>query len=583
VDLRLFEVHYLTENKEQPNIISTCNICGEPVSELRRDDANTQWYKCTNGHETSTPIKKLYDPQPYSQFESWCDPEGGFNPALFANDIVQNYEIETDVLNDVLYFYSPEKGIYDRNGDMILKRVIDDLLQKENRQHRTTETIFLCHSKTHSKIEFSKKIAIENGLLDVKTGDLTPFTPNEFVTIKIPIRYDTAAQPPQIPKFLNEVLEPDRIPIAQELFGYCLLQEYPIHTSFVLLGGGANGKSTFLNLLNAFLGPENCSHSTLQQLCEGKFELAQLYGKLANICDDLPGDALKSVGNFKNLTGNAPIQAQFKHKNPFDFLNTAKLIWACNKLPAASEDTIAYYRRFIILNFNKIFIGQKADTHLIEKLTTPGELSGMLNYALEGLARLLKNQQFTNAQSIEETRSQYIRTADSCQAFLEEMTEIVLDDDVYARDDALYSRYIAYCLFYKLPKKRKADLTISIQKNRPEAQRTHPRKGKERYWAWQYLKLKEFGTPGTSGMGVLPLAEIQNQILIKRGPPLPPVPAVPLSETPTSSASPQLEQTPADCAICLKPLPADHHDTTFYQSHEVHTACFLRMKDSEAV
>ena len=426
------------------------------------------------------------------EFESWCNPEGGFNPALLANDIAQNYEIRTDVLNDVLYFYDPEKGIYDRNGDMILRHFIDDLLKKENRQHRTIETIFIVHSKSHAKIDFSKKIAVENGLLDVKTGELTPFTPNEFVTIRIPVRYDKTASCPTIMKFLNEVMLPDQVPIAQECFGYCLLLEYLIRKTLVLLGEGHNGKTTFLNLLNAFLGPENCSHATLQRLCEGKFELAQLYGKLANICDDLPGDALKSVGNFKNLTGNAPIQAQFKYKNPFDFWNTAKLLWACNKLPAASEDTSAYYGRFIILNFTKIFLeGVNADVRILEKLTTPQELSGLLNWALEGLTHLLKNGAFSTAKTMEETRAQYIRTADSSQAFLEEMAEYAPDPKVWTKVENLYQQYVEYCRTNKLPIiKQKRDITLTMQRVYPYAKQTKQREAKNVFPVWQYIKLK---------------------------------------------------------------------------------------------
>jgi putative DNA primase/helicase len=223
-------------------------------------------------------------------------------------------------------------------------------------------------------------------------------------------------------------------------------------------------------------------------LCEGKFELAQLYGKLANICDDLPADALKSVGNFKNLTGNAPIMAQFKHKTPFDFLNTAKLLWACNKLPAAPEDTIAYYRRFVILQFNKYFLGDKADIKLLEKLTTPNELSGLLNYALQGLERLLKQGQFSSSQSIEQTRQQYIRTADSCQSFIEEQTIIDTDPDAIIPDDQFYQTYVTYCNNNKLPIQKKAQLTISMQRNRPEAKHTNQRVEGKVTHAWQYIK-----------------------------------------------------------------------------------------------
>jgi len=285
----------------------------------------------------------------------------------------------------------------------------------------------------------------------------------------------------------------------------------------MLIGEGANGKSTLLSLIEKFLGSENVSHTSLQALCNNRFSTAELYGKLANICDDLPGDALKSVGNFKNLTGNAPIMAQFKHKNPFDFLNTAKLLWACNKLPAASEDTIAYYRRFIILNFNKLFIGDKADTQILKKLTTPQELSGLLNYALEGLKRLLEKQQFSHSQSIEETRAQYIRTADSCQAFIEEMIEIDTNPNAIITDEVFYQNYVSYCNTHKLPIRKKAQLTISMQKNCPEAKHTNQRIQGKVTRAWQYVKFQHVASVATVAAPLLFSGISESQIIIKRG------------------------------------------------------------------
>ena len=429
-----------------------------------------------------------YQPNMFSSFQSWCDDDGQWNPALLAKDIVDNCFIKTDCTTDLLYFYDYDIGIYDWNGDAKLRTVIENSLHNENREHRTNETIYLVHSKTLTTLQFSPKIAVENGLLDPKTHTLESFTPTEFVTAKLPVRYDKTADCPEIKKFLSEVLEPDQIPIAQEALGYCLLKELPLHTSFVLLGPGANGKSTFMNMLNTFLGSANCSHTTLQQLCEGKFELAELYGKLANICDDLPSEGLKSVGNFKNLTGNAPILAQYKHKNPFSFLNVAKLFWACNKLPPASEDTIAYYRRFTILMFNRYFMGDKADIRKLEKLTTSTELSGLLNYALEGLDRLLKQGQFSTSKTWEETRLQYIRTADSCQSFIEEETEIDNDPNAVIPDDTFYTTYINFCNANKLPRQKKAQLTQAMQSARPEAEHINQRVLGKVTRVWRYVK-----------------------------------------------------------------------------------------------
>lgn len=485
------------------------------------------------------PEPNDYKPNMFSSFSSWCNEDGQFNPALLASDITMNCHVKTDAVSDLLYFYDYEKGVYDRNGDARLRTVIENSLGNENREHRTNETIFLCHSKTLTTIEFSVKIAVENGLLDPKTRKLEPFTPSEFVTSKLPVQYDKNANCPEIKKFLSEVLDADVIPIVQEAIGYCLLKEMLIHTSFVPLGPGANGKTTFMNLLIAFLGPENVSHVTLQQLCEGKFELAELYGKLANICDDLPGDALKSVGNFKNLTGNSPILAQYKHKNPFSFLNTAKLFFSCNNLPKASEDSIAYYRRFNIFPFNRFFLGEKADTRKIEKLTTPTELSGLLNYVLDGLERLLKRGQFSSSLSIEETRQQYIRTADSCQSFIEESTEIDNDPNKMIPDDEFYSAYVNYCNKNKLPIQKKAQLTQAMQSARPEAEHINQRVLGKVTRVWRYVK---FVADVATVAGILSLAKIQNQnSIIKK------VVATPAT-TATTVPNETVERTCGQCA-----------------------------------
>ena len=500
------------------------------------------------------PEPSDYKPNMLSSFESWCNEDGKFNPALLANDIVMNCHIKTDVTSDLLYFYDYEKGIYDRNGDAKLRTVIENTLGNQNRQHRTTETIYLEHSKTLTTLEFSMKIAVENGLLEPKTRTLEPFTPSEFVTARLPVHYDKDVDCPQIKTFLSEVLESDQIPIAQEMIGYCLLKELPIHTSFVLLGLGANGKSTFMKLLDVFLGPENCSHVTLQQLCEGKFELAELYGKLANICDDLPGDALKSVGNFKNLTGNAPIMAQFKHKNPFSFLNVAKLFWACNKLPAASEDTIAYYRRFIILMFNRYFLGDKADTRKIDKLTTPNELSGLLNYALEGLERLLTRGRFSSSETVEETRQQYIRTADSCQSFIEESTEIDTEPNAIITDEVLYTAYVNFCKVNNLPIQKKAQLTIAMQRTRPESKHTMQRILGKGTHVWQYLKFSTSVTTVTTVTRGLPNAKIQNQnSIIEKEVVTAVTPVTPRENSASEPTVGTVERTCGQCELWHKP------------------------------
>jgi putative DNA primase/helicase len=468
-----------------------CPECGEAVKESYKDDVGTQFYKCKNGHVTSRPNEKIYKPMPFTQFDAWCI-NGHFSPVRLALDIIQNYMIHTNIETDELYIFNETTGIYDRNGDMILRRVIENCLDMESRKERANETLYHIHIKTMDKLEESKKIAVLNGLLDVRTGGLQPFSPNEFVTIQLPVTYDKDAVCPEIRKFFSEIAPLDMEPMFEEIFGYCLLRELPIHKATVLLGEGANGKSTFLDLLTLFLGKDNVAHVTLQQMCEGKFELAELHGKLANIVDDLPGAALKAVGIFKTVTGNAPLLVQRKHKDPFTEWSKTKHFFGCNKLPKPPEDTVAFFRRFNIVPFNRFFIGKTDDKDKLKKLTTPEELGGLLNLALTGLKRLLENGDYTSAKSIEETRQLYIKSSDSCKAFVEDQLEESSDPKDFLPTETLYQMYVTYCQENRLPKiERKPNLTEAIRQTFPNAELTKERVEGVSTWVWQYIKKKE--------------------------------------------------------------------------------------------
>ena len=98
---------------------------------------------------------------------------------------------------------------------------------------------------------------------------------------------------------------------------------------------------------------------------------------------------------FKMLTGGDSISGEEKFKMSFNFRNIAKLWFSANEIPETLDDTIALFRRWILLVCSNIFARDKCDSHILKKLMTPTELSGFLNYALEGLKRLLTNRHFS--------------------------------------------------------------------------------------------------------------------------------------------------------------------------------------------
>jgi|Deesub1362A_J573_1020465.scaffolds.fasta_scaffold01902_8 putative DNA primase/helicase len=379
------------------------------------------------------------------------DENGKFIAKRLADEIMSQVQFVTLVDTEEVWYYSD--GIFKPGGEAIIKALCQEYLGEKANTHRVNEVIGHIQRSTYiERSEFDKNInliAVENGVLNLETGELVPHSPDYFPTVKIPVVYDPEADCPKVKKFLSEVLHPDDIPVIEEFFGFCLWRKYFIHKAFMLVGEGSNGKTTLIKLLENFLGKQNVSSVSIQDLGENRFAAAELYGKLANLFADIPDRALRNTGIFKMLTGGDTLTVERKFKNPFKFENYAKQIYSCNKLPETYDETDAFFRRWIIINFPNKFEGDKADKTLIEKLTTPEELSGLLNLALEGLNRLLEKGEFSKGVSTEEVREAYIRMSNPVAAFVMDCIEI--DPEGYIPKKELYSNFCEYCRKNKLP------------------------------------------------------------------------------------------------------------------------------------
>jgi putative DNA primase/helicase len=177
-----------------------------------------------------------------------------------------------------------------------------------------------------------------------------------------------------------------------------------------------------VHLIGYLLGENNVSNVALQDLEENRFRAAELHGKLANVFADLDARGLQSSSMFKTLTTGDYVTAERKHAQPFRFRSYAKLLFSANKIPASRDRTHAFYRRWLIIPFTRIFDGvggnPTPDRGLRDKLT--GELSGILNRALRGLERLATKEAFMQTQSVLDAKKAYIRSNDNLRVFAEE-------------------------------------------------------------------------------------------------------------------------------------------------------------------
>jgi P4 family phage/plasmid primase-like protien len=229
----------------------------------------------------------------------------------------------------------------------------------------------------------------------------------------------------------------------QEWTGYHLLKDQRYQRFVILLGDRDNGKSTYLHALTYLLGPENVSHQSLYNLTTRRFSVAELYTRLANIAADIGPDEIKYTGALKIATGEDIGSSEKKYKDPFDFMSYAKLTFSCNQLPVTPDETGAFHKRHIVLLFNVTIPLAEQDKTLKQKLVTPKELSGILNWALEGLHRLLIRDQFNEPTTIEERRTQYRRLSNPILAFAEDC--LIEDPDEYETKDNIYKAFAQYC------------------------------------------------------------------------------------------------------------------------------------------
>lgn len=270
-------------------------------------------------------------------------------------------------------------------------------------------------------------INLLNGIYDIDTKKLLPHDTDigdYYFLNQIPVNYnhDIKFEGTRSEKFYDEVLYKDDVPVMQEGFGFCLYRRYFKHKSLMLFGGGRNGKGTTLRQLIAFLGKSNIVSKSLIAIAHDTWAVADLRGKLANLCGDIGSERLLKSENFKKATGEDEIDAQKKFGHPFIFTNYAKMIFAANKIPPTEDKTRAYYSRWIIVKYPHCFEG-KEDENLTEKITTPDELTAVLNWALEGLHKLLKTNKFSNSVMSIDLENDYEILSNPMRAFVVEYVE----------------------------------------------------------------------------------------------------------------------------------------------------------------
>lgn len=361
-----------------------------------------------------------------------------------CSDYVKN-QARFITLRDTGEMYRWAESIWRNGGETEIKEIIEHSPYIVNR-NIIGEVIDKVKRQTYidrDKLDNNKSIvSVINGAVDFSTGDLIDNNPDLFNTIQLPITYDSSKTCNVIKKFINESMG-TYSNLFYEMLAYCLIPDYRFKKFFIIVGETGTGKTTAVNLMQEFLGRCNVSHITLQNLADNRFSLANVYGKLANISDDLPKVGFDDVGHIKQLTGNSNISAESKYiQEPVSFVNRAKLIFTCNSVPKSKGLDNAFYDRLIIIPFG--FQPEEKNESLIDEMITPDELSGLLNVVIAARQSMIDNNGFSISQDINTVMDMYsINTDDSVSQFNHYM--INKDVNGIVLKEKLYQEYTNFC------------------------------------------------------------------------------------------------------------------------------------------
>jgi putative DNA primase/helicase len=265
----------------------------------------------------------------------------------------------------------------------------------------------------------------------------------DYLDYILPYNYDPEAACPTWELIVDRIMlgRESLIKAFQEAMGYLLLRDFNLEKMVVFVGEGENGKSTVLRTLKRLVGAENASETAIQNLvglnssCE--YYLAGLSGKLINITTELSTRDMET-GRFKALVSGEPLDARLPYGQPFQVTQLPKQIVAANTTDRLiQERSHGFERRLHLIPFNYRLRSDHKDPDLNRKLDS--ELSGILNWCLEGSKRVINNRELSVSSEMRLLFAQVQRENNPFLIFLETCWEA--DDDHETLNDVFYLSY----------------------------------------------------------------------------------------------------------------------------------------------
>lgn len=386
--------------------------------------------------------------------------KGQFLFDKFAKFLLTQYEIIK--VNKQLLIY--KDGIYMVGHDIIEAEMIKHIsnLNKQKRNEVLSYLELLVPEDDRpSDTEF---IAFRNGIYNIDTDDFMDFNKSIIITNKINYNYVPDAYSEIADKTLDKLscYDPQIRSLLEEVIGYTFFRRNELRKAFILVGDKSNGKSTYLNMICQLLGSENTTALDLKELGD-RFKTAELFGKLANIGDDIGDEFIPNPAIFKKVVSGDRVNAERKGQDPFDFSPYAKQLFSANSIPRIKDKSGAVLDRLVIVPFEATFSKDDPDfdPYIKYKLRDDSVMEYLIQIGLKGLKRVLDHQAFTICKKIEDRLEEYAENNNPTLMFFKEST----DSEIFDKPTKfVYQAYVEFCFCNSLQPLSNIEFSRQVKK-----------------------------------------------------------------------------------------------------------------------
>lgn len=458
-------VYYWTQYRRR---IENYSILQELLDEIKEIDFQIVYFSGTNTEDYIYNLRERYENATEKKEKNEIlkslkelDPSTEIKLSIIVDNLMEVAEKRKcgiGIINGIPYYYN---GCYwEALTEEFVQHYLIAVVEKSGLPHFQASKVklkdllykqFVSTAAMPQDIPSDKKVMInlKNGTFVCEDGmfEIRPFSPEDRLTYQLPFNYDPEAEAPKFIKFLNEVIPEEKArTVISEYIGYIFAKHLRWEKCLVLLGSGGNGKSVLIDIITALLGEQNVCHFSLSRLCDSNgYYRAELGNYLLNACSEM-GAKNCDPEMVKQLFSNDPVGARSPYGKPITVSRYCRFLFSANIISNKDmEQSYGYFRRFLHLEFNAPISKEKMNTNLAKEIIQE-ELSGVFNWALEGLKSILQEGRngFSYSPHIEKTNKEIEKNSNNVALFIEENDYRPSSTD-HTEAKELYMEYQSFC------------------------------------------------------------------------------------------------------------------------------------------